>query len=194
MADDNRLSAELKGVQARLASAAPKTCSINSDQLMYRAGWAAATAQAVRPVGMWTAGSLGAALAAAVMLASMHFMPSQVGPSQEGSIASIGESRPHDRPAAETSVAAVNRPPRMAPRFDDVTAPLLAFREMALRNEFDRGADSTDDVDFASSESPASMHELRRELMPNSHIEPPAGHGRPPWQWIQRWSEVGETI
>ncbi|MDC0937126.1 hypothetical protein OAS39_12645 [Pirellulales bacterium] len=194
MSDNDRLPAELADVQSRLATVVPKGCSVNRDELMYRAGWAAASVQESRRLGSWAAGVLGAGLAAAATLAATNLLPSpDVGTTSVEHVASSGESVRSNHSPTLAEIATADRSRPKARRFDETAAPLLALRDRALRNELVDITASIKSENFASLEMPASMKQLRKELMPMPHPTLPAPSAPGPWQWLQSWSATGDT-
>lgn len=206
MPDDLRLADQLAACEARLAAHPLASSSINRDELLYRAGWAACEAHrqpaaALRPANpsrakilAWSTAS--AALAASLAVAATLRLVSA--PATGGVEPAIAAATPDatSRPGGRVAGA--------APEITDLPAFLDVASLPNRRLAGSLGAAQFHLLSAASNEpvardpgddrwtAPKSERELRRELLPR--INPTFGELSPPWSWPWRSPVGGESI
>ena len=196
LADDmftDGLPTDLASVEERLLRLAPTSSRLDRDELMFRAGAAAAEVRLVQGGGglrrqQWTL-PLWTAAAAAVFAVAMT---RQFWPSLPAGDAAGGQTGP-DAPAGAVAEGALvkatgeDRPVQLPTlRFASTRAPMLAAREKALRFEFDSPPAAT------AAEGPvSSVRQLREELLPPRAT--PQWQELGLWNWLQGLTVAGET-
>jgi hypothetical protein len=185
------LPRELIECEARLTQFVAAPSRIDRDQLMYRAGWAAARARKGHMASLLPV--LCSAAAAAVLSVAITWRLATV-----SSIA-IADQAGDEIAAGETAVARraerVNPPvpaiQRAASRFQFTGAPLLAMRDRALRFEFDELAIDASDAPAASTPA-VSARQLRDEFLPQRKSDV-NGDGLLPWERLLQWTREEKT-
>ena len=189
MSTEPQLTSELTEMEALLRQFSPAPSAIDRDTLMYQAGWAAAlTSKTNSTHWLWPATS--AALAAALLLLIVFPATSplqQTKTELADHTQPVEENTPVATPALPTPQV-VLRFHRLPLRYSD-SAPLLALRDRALRNDFE-------DYTAANSTSESSLpthttnRQLLREFLPETTRQHNPHSGQQPF-----WTHLnfGET-
>lgn len=187
MSIKDRLPDELADVRARLHAVQPAPCRIERDELMYRAGFAAAQARLSQR--RWilpaiTAAAVIAALAIRLREPTSNPVPAG-GPISDATAAPVAVEATIDEMLHARATIPQARHPVF--RFDISSAPLLAARERALQFEFDEPTHrSTADTTMTMHRA-ASVQQLRQELL-FPRKSPATISGPFPWQWLKSWT------
>ncbi len=198
MSNENGSPYEFLDVEARLSALAPSPSRVDRDTLLYRAGFAAAKAQAARRRWVRPVTTAASVLVAVVVT---HAVSSTSGPAV---VPGAGEtpnfaSHPAEEPdvvspsakAAEEETPWHPKRPHPQYRFNPETAPLLAARERALAMDFDERPE------LASDSPPrprprATIRQLQKELFPH-RTNAPSAEEESPRHWLRRWLRNGES-
>lgn len=209
MSDEMRLPDELAACEARLAAFGLPSAGIDRDELLYRAGWAAAMAQASvaeKPAGantaqlalatgdvrrtrlttaVWSLAS--AALAASIaVVATLQLRSPLVVEVAATAQSPVAEASAAPAAVPATVAAEVNaRSVRLAPLRPPINAGFIALRQRALTDALAEPEHTAADSDAGMAET-KSARELLDEMLP-------AGRPRPSLGWPWRANDVGES-
>ncbi len=192
MSSERRLPHELAEVEAHLNALMPPPSRIDRDQLMYRAGLAAAQSQGSRR--QWVLPTMTAAVAAVLAVAATLQVaaitrrpPDEFGRSPVVAadvLDVVAEDKPEEQPLN------ANADPPFRFRFSN--APLLAARDRALQFAFEEPTSVLAAGATHASDHVPSMRLLREEFLPQK-VEPAMINDAFPWIWLQPWNHKREA-
>ena len=192
MSSQQRLPHELAEVEAHLNAFTPAPSRIDRDQLMYRAGLAAAQSQ--RSLRQWVLPTMTAAVAAVLAVAAtLHVAAINRRPLDQFRrspvvAADVLDVVAEDKPQEQPWYAYADPPFRFSSR----NAPLLAARDRALQFEFEEPTPVLAAGATHASEHVPSMRLLREEFLPQ-RVEPAMINDEFPWIWLQPWNQTREA-
>lgn len=183
MSNEDRMPHEFIDIEARLSALAPAPSRVDRDALLYRAGFAAAKAQAAKRRWIPPVTTAAAVLVAVVVTHALSTTSATVIPDAGDKVAYRSAK------TADEQASPAQRAPRPQYRFNLKTAPLLAARERALQMDFEELPELASGVSVPSGPA-ATFRRLQEEYMPRrsgTDAEPS------PSRWLQPWIRNGES-